>query len=74
MKRILVARNSLASLCGLDTATAFEIMKPEMKGRVIATICTTHNTFGKIYLFFIIPFHKWGVRRLMSRAIAAGRL
>ena len=120
MKRILIARNRLASLCGLDAPTASEIMKPEVKpsynvgdkigpwpifsltqselvaGRdnthldfrlsvlkeeygeamsaVISTVCTTHNAFGRLYLFFIIPFHKWGVRRLISRAVAAGRL
>jgi len=120
MKSILIARNRVALLCGLDAATVSEIMKPEVKrsynvgdkigpwpifsltqselvaGRnnkhldfrlsvlkeangdamsaVISTICTTHNAFGRLYLFFIIPFHKWGVRRLMSRALAAGRL
>jgi hypothetical protein len=41
---------------------------------VISTVCTTHNAFGKLYLFFIVPFHKWGVQRLISRAMAAGRL
>jgi hypothetical protein len=41
---------------------------------VVSTICTTHNTFGRIYLVFVIPFHKWGVRRLMSQALAQGRL
>jgi hypothetical protein len=120
IKSILIARNRVASLCGLDAATSSEIMKAEMKGTykvgdkigpwpifyltqselvagrdnkhldfrlsvlkepngeamraVISTVCTTHNAFGRIYLFFIIPFHKWGVRRLMSRAVAAGRL
>jgi len=120
MKSVLIARNRVASLCGLAAPTSSEIMKAEVKdsykvgdkigawpifsltqgelvaGRdnkhldfrlsvlkeangetmstVISTVCTTHNAFGKIYLFFIIPFHKWGVRRLMSRAIAAGRL
>jgi hypothetical protein len=120
MKRILTARNRVASLCGLNTATSSEIVKPEMKnsykvgdkigpwpifslnqselvaGRdnkhldfrlsvlkeptgeamnaVVSTVCTTHNAFGRIYLFFIIPFHRWGVRRLIERAIAAGRL
>lgn len=120
MKCILIARNRVASLCGLDAATCCEIMKPEIKGNytvgdkigpwpifylseselvagrdnkhldfrlcllkepngkvmsaVIATVCTTHNAFGRCYLFFIIPFHKWGVRRLISRAISAGRL
>jgi Protein of unknown function (DUF2867) len=120
MKSILIARNRVASFCGLDAASVSEIMKPEVKrsynvgdkigpwpifsltqselvaGRdnkhldfrlsvlkegngeavsaVISTVCTTHNAFGRIYLFFIIPFHKWGVRRLLSRAVAAGRL
>ena len=40
----------------------------------ISTICTVHNRFGKLYLFFIVPFHRWGMRQLMRRAIAAGRL
>ena len=41
---------------------------------VISTVCTTHNVFGKIYLFFVIPFHKWGVQKLILRAHQAGRL
>lgn len=41
---------------------------------VVSTICTVHNTFGKVYLFFVTPFHKWGVRRLITSAIIAGRL
>ena len=40
----------------------------------ISTICNVHNRFGKIYLFFIVPFHRWGMRQLMRRALAAGRL
>ncbi len=40
----------------------------------ISTICNVHNRFGKLYLFFIVPFHRWGMRQLMRRAIAAGRL
>lgn len=39
-----------------------------------STLCTVHNMAGKIYLFFILPFHKWGMEQLMRRAIAAGRL
>jgi hypothetical protein len=122
LKLILVVRNRIASVCGLDVPTVSEIMHPEVKssyrvgdkigpwpifsltetelvaGRdnkhldfrlsmlkemndkdesataVISTICTTHNIFGKIYLFFIIPFHKWGVRRLMANAVLSGRL
>jgi len=41
---------------------------------VVSTICSVHNAFGKIYLFFIVPFHRTGVRSLISNAIAAGRL
>lgn len=46
----------------------------ETASAVISTVCKTHNTFGKVYLFFIIPIHKWGVRYLISRAFSAGRL
>jgi len=41
---------------------------------VVSTLCTVHNAFGKLYLFFVVPFHKWGVQRLISNAIIAGRL
>jgi hypothetical protein len=41
---------------------------------VVSTICTVHNVFGKIYLFFIVPFHRAGVRSLLSNAVAAKRL
>jgi hypothetical protein len=41
---------------------------------VLTTVCTVHNLFGKCYLFFIAPFHRYGVRKLMSRAVAAQRL
>ena len=41
---------------------------------VVSTICTVHNVFGKIYLFLIVPFHRNGVRSLMSNAVVAKRL
>ena len=41
---------------------------------VVSTICTVHNLFGKIYLFFIVPFHKYGIRKLMANALAARRI
>ena len=41
---------------------------------VVSTVCTVHNLFGKIYLFFIVPFHRKGVRSLMSNAVVAKRL
>jgi len=39
-----------------------------------STICNVHNLFGKAYLAGVIPFHTWGVRKLISDAVVAGRL
>jgi hypothetical protein len=41
---------------------------------VVSTLCWVHNLFGRRYLFFIVPFHKWGLKRLMSSAIIERRL
>jgi hypothetical protein len=41
---------------------------------IVSTVCTVHNLFGKLYLFFGVPFHRLGVRKLMANARAAGRL
>jgi hypothetical protein len=41
---------------------------------VVSTVCTVHNLFGKCYLFFIVPLHRYGVRKLMANAMAAHRL
>ena len=41
---------------------------------VVSTICSVHNLAGKIYLFFIVPFNRTGVRSLMANAVAAKRL
>ena len=41
---------------------------------VVSTICTVHNVFGKLYLFFVVPFHRHGVRSLMSNVVVAERL
>lgn len=120
IKALLILRNKIAGLCGLDLPTNAEILRPEVKsdyapadkigpwpifslsdrelvaGRnnkhldfrlsvlktvddgvgsvVVSTICTVHNAYGKIYLFFIVPFHKWGVQHLIAKAIRTGRL
>jgi hypothetical protein len=120
MKLLLIARNAVARIFGLEAPTVGEIIKPTIRseyrvgdkigpwpiffiadneivaGRnnrhldfrvsvlkakdgekasvIISTICSVHNVFGKIYLFFIVPFHRTGVRALMSNAIAAKRL
>ena len=41
---------------------------------VVSTVCVVHNWPGKLYLFVITPFHKWGVKFIISRALRAGRL
>jgi Protein of unknown function (DUF2867) len=40
----------------------------------ISTLCDVHNAFGKTYLACIVPFHTRGIKWLISRAVAAGRL
>jgi len=41
---------------------------------VVSTICSVHNFAGKIYLIFIVQFHRTGVKSLMSNAVTAKRL
>jgi len=119
MKLLLIVRNKVASLAGLDAPTASEILHVEIKDRysvgekigvwpifsltedeiitgrnnkhmdfrlsvlkvtdgdrtsvVVSTICMVHNLAGRLYLLFVVPFHRYGVRKLMGRALAAGR-
>ena len=120
MKLLLIVRNKVASLAGLDAPTASEVLHLEIKDRygvvdrigvwpifslsenevvagrnnkhmdfrlsvlkvpdgdrmsvVVSTICTVHNLTGKLYLFLVVPFHRYGVRKLMANALAARRL
>ena len=120
MKLLLIVRNKVASLAGLEAPTASEILHVEIKGRyavgekigvwpifslsedeivagrnnkhmdfrlsvlkvpdggrtsvVVSTICAVHNLFGKLYLFFVVPFHRYGVRKLMANPLAERRL
>jgi hypothetical protein len=41
---------------------------------VVSTVCSVHNLAGKIYLSFIVPFHRTGVKSLLADAMAAKRL
>ena len=41
---------------------------------VLSTVVSPHNFFGKAYLFAILPFHKVGVKAIMSNAVAARRV
>jgi hypothetical protein len=54
--------------------SVLRVMENETASVVVTTICTVHNLFGKLYLFFVAPFHKWGVKLIISNAVAAGRL
>jgi len=120
MKLLLIVRNKLVSLAGLDAPTASEILHVEIKDRylvgekigvwpifslseneviagrnnkhmdfrlsvlkvpdddgasvVVSTVCTVHNLAGRLYLFFVVPFHRFGVRKLLANALAARRL
>jgi len=120
IKALLIVRNRIAKLCGLDAPSASQILTTEVKphyavgdnigpwpifflsaneliaGRnnrhldfrlsvlktaehdggnvVVSTICSVHNVYGRVYLFFIVPFHTWGVQFLLARAVRAGRL
>jgi hypothetical protein len=120
VKLLLIARNALAKLAGLEVPAMRDIMNFEVRdsyrigekigpwpifsidareivagrnnkhldfrvsvlkqtddGRpsvTVSTICSTHNLAGEIYLFFVVPFHRLGVKALMSRAVIAKRL
>lgn len=41
---------------------------------ILSTIIFAHNAFGRTYLCFVLPFHRLGLRRLMARAVAEGRI
>ena len=40
----------------------------------LTTLVMPHNLFGRIYLRAILPFHRFGVRKLLENAAAAGRI
>ena len=54
--------------------SVLRIRSAETASVVLTTICTVHNLFGKCYLFFVTPFHRYGVQKLLSNAVAAQRL
>jgi hypothetical protein len=41
---------------------------------VLSTAVMTHNAFGRAYLSAILPFHRFGVAKLLGDASAAGRI
>ena len=119
MNLLLIARNKVAGLAGLEVPTTFEITRMKRRdcylvgekigpwpiffldsdeliaGRdnkhmdfrlsimkiyddgpcvIVSTLCMVHSRFGQHYLSAITPFHKVGLRRLMTNAIDARRL
>lgn len=41
---------------------------------VLSTMVNPHNLFGRAYLRAILPFHRLGVRLLLTNAVQAGRI
>ena len=41
---------------------------------ILSTFIVTHNAFGRLYLRLVLPFHRYGLRRLMAQAAAHGRI
>ena len=41
---------------------------------VLSTVVMIHNTLGRAYLATILPFHRFGVAKLLGDAAAAGRI
>ena len=41
---------------------------------IVSTLIFVHNLFGKVYLLFVLPLHKLGMRRLLAQAVAHGRI
>jgi hypothetical protein len=54
--------------------SVLRLMDGNAESVVVSTICLVHNLAGKIYLFFIVPFHRSGVQSLLANAVAAKRL
>ena len=54
--------------------SVLRLMDGNAESVVVSTVCSVHNLAGQIYLFFIVPFHRTGVKSLLANAVAAKRL
>jgi len=54
--------------------SVLRVTEGDAESVVVSTICSVHNLAGKIYLFFIVPFHRTGVQSLLANAVVAKRL
>jgi uncharacterized protein DUF2867 len=76
----LVSRSDSEIIAGgTDKHLDFRVSVLRMKNGnadsvVLTTVVDVHNFFGKIYLFFIMPFHRYFVRTILSAAVAANRI
>jgi len=41
---------------------------------VVSTLIFVHNLLGRIYLLFVLPLHRRGMRHLLAQAVAHGRI
>ncbi len=41
---------------------------------IVSTVIFAHNLFGKVYLLFVLPFHRFGLRHLLSQAVIRERI
>ena len=67
---LIVGRNNKHMDFRLSIMKVRENGKPSV---IVSTICTVNNMFGSLYLSSIIPFHKFGVRKLIANAVVARR-
>lgn len=59
----------------LDFRVSVRKLTDERASRVVlSTVVSPHNVLGKAYLLAILPFHRFGVRKLLSNAVLAGRI
>lgn len=59
----------------LDFRVSVRKLTAEGASRVVlSTVVSPHNVFGKAYLLAILPFHRFGVRKILSNAVLAGRI
>ena len=50
------------------------VLREDRSRVVLSTAVMTHNTFGRVYLATILPFHRYGVPQILTNAATAGRL
>jgi hypothetical protein len=47
------------------------VFREDQKRVALSTCVMTHNTFGRAYLAIILPFHRFGVMKLLEHAAAS---